>query len=136
MKDNQRIIRSSVAAILIGFCSLHGQDFKLHTYQIALSQRPINSHSLLLKGANGTSFYQTRSRETLLLKGALWNISSEFYLKHQSIIPILADTIFDDGMPVIARAIATDINGVASTDLYIQLGGSADAIKILSLIHI
>ncbi|SVA62783.1 uncharacterized protein METZ01_LOCUS115637, partial [marine metagenome] len=132
MKDNQRIriIRLSVAAILIGFCSLHGQDFKLHTYQIALSQRPINSDSLVLKGAIGTSFYQTGSGDTLLLKGGLWNIASEFYLKPPSIIPILADTIFNDGMPVIARAIATDINGIASTDLYIQLGGSSDAIKI------
>ena len=129
-KYNQRIIRPSIAAILIGLCSLHGQDFKLHTYQIALSQRPINSDSLVLKGAIGTGFYQTGSGDTLLLKGGFWNIASELYLKPPNIIPILADTIFNDGMPVIARAIATDINGVASTDLYIQLGGSADAIKI------
>ena len=129
-KYNQRIIRPSIAAILIGLCSLHGQDFKLHTYQIALSQRPINSDSLVLKGAIGTGFYQTGSGDTLLLKGGFWNIASELYLRPPNIIPILADTIFNDGMPVIARAIATDINGVASTDLYIQLGGSADAIKI------
>jgi len=129
-KYNQRIIRPSIAAILIGLCSLHGQDFKLHTYQIALSQRPINSDSLVLKGALGTGFYQTGSGDTLLLKGGFWNIASELYLRPPNIIPILADTIFNDGMPVIARAIATDINGVASVDLHIQLGGSADAIKI------
>ena len=129
-KYNQRIIRPSIVAILIGLCSLHGQGFKLHAYQIALSQRPINSDSLVLKGAIGTGFYQTGSGDTLLLKGGFWNIASELYLRPPNIIPILADTIFNDGMPVIARAIATDINGVASTDLYIQLGGSADAIKI------
>ena len=125
-----RIITSSTFAILIGLSSINGQAYKLHTYQIALSQRPINSDSLVLKGAIGTSFYQTGSGDTLLLKGGLWNIASEFYLKPPSIIPILADTIFNDGMPVIARAIATDINGVASADLYIQLGGSLNAIKI------
>ena len=129
-KNIDRMIKSSITAILIGLCFLGGQDFKLHTYQIALSQRPINSDSLVLKGAIGTGFYQTGSGDTLLLKGGLWNIASEFYLRPPSIIPILADTIFNDGMPVIARAIVTDINGVASTDLYIQLGGSADAIKI------
>ena len=129
-KNIDRMIKSSITAILIGLSFLGGQNFKLHTYQIALSERPMNSDSLFLKGAIGTSFYQTGSGDTLLLKGGLWNIASEFYLKPPSIIPILADTIFDDGMPVIARAIATDINGVASTDLYIQLGGSADAIKI------
>jgi len=62
-KYNQRIIRPSIAAILIGLCSLHGQDFKLHTYQIALSQRPINSDSLILKGTPGSSFYQSGSRD-------------------------------------------------------------------------
>ena len=129
-KNIDRMIKSSITAILIGLCFLGGQDFKLHTYQIALSQRPINSDSLVLKGAIGTGFYQTGSGDTLLLKGGLWNIASEFYLRPPSIISILADTIFNDGMPVIARAIATDINGVASTDLHIQLGGSADAIKI------
>jgi len=129
-KNIDRMIKSSITAILIGLCFLGGQDFKLHTYQIALSQRPINSDSLVLKGAIGTSFYQTGSGDTLLLKGGFWNIASELYLRPPNIIPILADTIFNDGMPVIARAIATDINGVASTDLYIQLGGSADAIKI------
>ncbi len=62
-KYNQRIFRSSIAAILIGLCSLDGQDFKLHTYQFALSQRPMSSDSLVLKGTQGSSFYQLGSRD-------------------------------------------------------------------------
>ena len=100
-KNIDRMFKSSITAILIGLSFLGGQNFKLHTYQIALSERPMNSDSLFLKGAIGTSFYQTGSGDTLLLKGGLWNIASEFYLRPPSIIPILADTIFNDGMPVI-----------------------------------
>ena len=81
-KNIDRMFKSSITAILIGLSFLGGQNFKLHTYQIALSQRPMNSDSLFLKGAIGTSFYQTGSGDTLLLKGGLWNIASEFYLKY------------------------------------------------------
>ena len=62
-KYNQRIFRSSIAAILIGLSSINGQAYKLHTYQIALSQRPINFDSLVLKGTLGSSFYQPGSRD-------------------------------------------------------------------------
>ena len=62
-KYNQRIFRSSIAAILIGLSSINGQAYKLHTYQIALSQRPMSSDSLVLKGTRGSSFYQSGSRD-------------------------------------------------------------------------
>ena len=40
------------------------------------------------------------------------------------------ENITKSGEPVVARAIATDMNGISSTDLYLQPGGKRKSIKL------
>lgn len=119
---------------IIGFlvslsCAL-ASDYKLYTYQIAISQKPVGSDSLLLRGTLGSNFYQTSDSDTLVVKGGFWNIASSLFSEPPIVKAFLKDTILNDAMPVIARAIATDMNGIYSAELFIQLGGSLDPVVI------
>ena len=105
-KYNQRIIRPSIAAILIGLCSLHGQDFKLRTYQVSTTQQKISSDSLVLMGTIGSSLYQNSSSDSLQLKGGMTQILTNLFKSPPLLTTFISDTIKKDGMPVIIRAIA------------------------------
>jgi hypothetical protein len=122
-KYNQRIFRSSIAAILIGLCSLDGQDFKLRTYQVSTTQQSISSDSLVLMGTIGSSLYQNSSSESLQLKGGMTHILTSLFKSPPLLTTFISDTIKKDGMPVIIRAIATDLNGINGSNLFIQPGG-------------
>ena len=122
-KYNQRIFRSSIAAILIGLCSLHGQDFKLRTYQVSTTQQKISSDSLVLMGTIGSSLYQNSSSDSLQLKGGMTQILTNLFKSPPLLTTFISVTIKKDGMPVIIRAIATDLNGINGSNLFIQPGG-------------
>jgi hypothetical protein len=119
----QRIIRPSIAAILIGLCSLDGQDFKLRTYQVSTTQQSISSDSLVLMGTIGSSLYQNSSSDSLQLKGGMTHILTNLFKSPPLLTTFISDTIKKDGMPVIIRAIATDLNGINGSNLFIQPGG-------------
>jgi len=122
-KYNQKIFRLSITAILIGLCSLHGQDFKLHTYQVSITQQSISSDSLVLMGTIGSSLYQNSSSDSLQLKGGMTQILTNLFKSPPELTTFISDTIKKDGMPVIIRAIATDLNGINGSNLFIQPGG-------------
>ena len=70
---------------------MNGVGLKLKTQQISISQRPMNSDSLVLKGALGTGFYKVGSGDTLKLKGGLWNIATGLYSEPPLIISTFPD---------------------------------------------
>jgi hypothetical protein len=127
----KRIVTSILVILFIDYPLLKGQDgYKLYTYQVAISQEPISSDSLVLRGTLGSNFYQASNGDTLTVKGGFWNIASSLFSKPPVVEAFLTDTIMNDAMPVIARAIATDMNGIAGANLFIQLGGSLDPVVI------
>ena len=107
---------------------LYAQGLKVITQQISLSQKPMLSDSLVLKGSLGKNFNHSGSGDTLTLKGGLWNIASGLYSLPPMIQGSFPDTVEKNLKNVYAQAIVTDINGINSTDLHIQFGGSKDII--------
>ena len=120
------MIRLTISILLLCLCSINGEGLKLKTQQISISQQPMNSDSLVLKGALGTGFYREGSGDTLKLKGGLWNIATGLYLKPPLIIATFPDTIHKNDKQVYAQAIITDLNGIETAELHYQLGGSKD----------
>ena len=59
---------------LVAMCSLYAQGLKVITQQISLSQEPMLSDSLVLKGSLGKNFHRSGIGDTLTLKGGIWNI--------------------------------------------------------------
>ncbi|SVB15807.1 uncharacterized protein METZ01_LOCUS168661, partial [marine metagenome] len=71
----KRIVTSILVILVIDYPLLKGQDgYKLYTYQVAISEKPISSDSLVLRGTLGSNLYQTSSGDTLAVKGGFWNI--------------------------------------------------------------
>jgi len=107
---------------------LYAQGLKVITQQISLSQKPMLSDSLVLKGSLGKNFNHSGSGDTLTLKGGLWNIASGLYSLPPMIQGSFPDTVEKNLKNVYAQAIVTDMNGINSTDLHIQFGGSKEII--------
>ena len=125
-----RIFRFVIPGILMSLSYVMANDYKLYTYQVAISQKLMSSDSLMLRGTLGSNFYQTSNGDTLTVKGGFWNIASSLFSEPPVVSAFLTDTIINDAMPIIARAIATDMNGIAGAKLFIQLGGSLDQVVL------
>ena len=114
--------------ILVMMCSIYAQGIKVVTQQISLTQTPMLSDSLVLKGSLGKNFHQSGSGDTLTLKGGLWNIASGLYSLPPLIQGTFPDTVERNLKNVYAQAVVTDMNGINSTNLHIQFGGSKEII--------
>lgn len=105
------------------------QEYQIRSYQMGITQSPMVSDSLSLKGAIGRSPSQTSSSESLELDGGFIKVLNNTYKQPPVLSTFISDTLKNDGMPVFVRAIATDINGIDGTSLFIQQGGSAQSIE-------
>ena len=107
------------------------QGYEIRTYQISTTQQSISSDSLVLKGALGSSSYQNSSSDSLQLKGGMTQILTNLFKSPPLLTTFISDTIKKDGMPVIIRAIATDLNGINGSSLFIQRGGGDPVVFLM-----
>ena len=99
------------------------QEYEIITYQVSTTQKSISSDSLVLMGTIGSAPYQNSSSDSLQLKGGMTQILTNLFKSPPELATFISDTIKKDGMPVIIRAIATDLNGINGSNLFIQPGG-------------
>lgn len=110
------------------FC-LFSQEYKLKTFQMSLTSEIMESEDLKLKGTISSNFLSTSSSDSLSLKGGVISSALGLYSDPPRLTTFFPDTIVDSKTNI-ARAIATDLNGIQSTNLFIQMGGSKRSIKI------
>jgi hypothetical protein len=67
---------------LVAMCSLYAQGLKVITQQISLSQEPMLSDSLVLKGSLGKNFHRSGSGETFISSLVVVKRSLFFQWKH------------------------------------------------------
>ncbi len=126
LKINKRLSLNTVLGFSLLICSiLNGQDYELRTYQVPTTQERISSDSLSLMGNIGSSIYHTSSSDSLKLKGGMTPVIGSLFKSPPELATFISDTIRNDGMPVIIRAVATDLNGINGSTLFIQPGGGA-----------
>ena len=102
---------------------INAQGYELRTHQVSITQQSISSDSLVLMGTIGSSSYQNSSSDSLQLKGGMTQILTNLFKSPPLLTTFISDTIKNDGEPVIIRAIATDLNGINGSNLFIQPGG-------------
>ena len=105
---------------------LFSQGFKMKAYQISISNKVVNSDSLSLNGSIAATFNQTSISDSLFLTGGFTRSVQEIY-EEPPIIVIENDyeeNIITRDNPVVYTAVATDINGISASSLYIQPGGN------------
>ena len=118
-------LKKALSALLF-LCGMVAQDYKVITQQVSISQKPMTSDSLVLKGSLGKNFHQSGDGDSLTLKGGLWNIASGLYSTPPAIQASFPDTVKRYAKNVYTEAVVTDMNGIRSTNLHVQIGGSQE----------
>lgn len=131
VKITQNMFKAFLVAIVLkGF--LFAQGFEIKSFQVSASSNILNSDSLTLEGAVGTTFNQKSSSDSLTLTGG-FSKGLQVVYSEPPVISIETDTsndVISKEDPVVYTAIATDVNGVLNSTLMIQLGGSEIPIEI------
>ena len=125
---------SNLLIFILMFSITKAYEFKMSAHQISITQEPMDSDIYILRGSVGSNFHQVSTSDTLVFESGFWKIVANHFSRPPSVDIILSDTLktelLNNKTPVIARAIAKDVNGVLATDLYLQLGGEEDQIVL------
>lgn len=106
------------------------QGFKISGSQITSSQNKSSSGNYSINsGISNQSNSNTVSDSLSMLNGTI-GITKYYYSLPPEIKAVLADTIQKAGFPINIRATLTDLNGIASADVYLQVGGSKEPVII------
>ena len=68
--------------------------------------------------------------DSFSLSQGIMGITKGLYALPPVVNAFIADTIYRDGMPIRVQGVLTDLNGIASADLHLQVGGSQEPIII------
>ena len=127
MKKNKMKI-SFLFLCLIQF--VWAQDYDLPVSQVTGGQ--INSESENYRLSSNTSSLSAdfSSSDSFSVSQGIMGVTKGLYALPPVVSAFIADTIYRDGMPIRVQGILTDLNGIASADLHLQLGGSQEPIII------
>ena len=112
---------------------LNAQEYKLKSSQISITSQTLESSELQLKGTVSTQFYGTGSSDSMILKGGVISGALGLYSEPPTLTTFFPENISTSNNSTVASAISTDMNGISSTNLYVQLGGKANPIKLSML---
>ena len=127
MKKNKMKIRF-LFLCLIQF--VWAQNYDLPVSQVTGGQ--INSESENYRLSSNTSSLSAdfSSSDSFSVSQGIMGVTKGLYALPPVVSAFIADTIYRDGMPIRIQGILTDLNGIASADLHLQLGGSQEPIII------
>ena len=119
--------------IFLLFCLHHfvlSQDYTLQSPQVTGGQVNSSSDSYNLSSNTSTQSADASSSDSLSFSPGIMGVTKGLYALPPVVSAFIADTIYRDGMPIRVQGILTDLNGIASADLHLQLGGSQEPIII------
>ena len=119
--------------IFLLFCLHHfvlSQDYILRSPQVTGGQVNSSSDSYNLSSNTATQSADASSSDSLSFSPGIMGVTKGLYALPPVVSAFIADTIYRDGMPIRVQGILTDLNGIASADLHLQLGGSQEPIII------
>ena len=119
--------------IFLLFCLHHfvlSQDYILQSPQVTGGQVNSSSDSYNLSSNTATQSADASSSDSLSFSPGIMGVTKGLYALPPVVSAFIADTIYRDGMPIRIQGILTDLNGIASADLHLQLGGSQEPIII------
>ena len=118
---------------IIFFCLIQflwTQDYKVLSSQVTGGQSNSNSDSFNLTSGSLSHSVKSSSSDSFSVSQGIMGVTKSLYALPPVVNAFIADTIYRDGMPIRVQGILTDLNGIASADLHLQLGGSQEPIII------
>ena len=119
--------------IFLLFCLHHfvlSQDYILQSPQVTGGQVNSSSDSYNLSSNTSSLSAEFSSSDSFSVSQGIMGVTKGLYALPPVVSAFIADTIYRDGMPIRVQGILTDLNGIASADLHLQLGGSQEPIII------
>ena len=124
---NKKMIRNNIL-VLLAIQFIIAQDFDVLSSQVTGGQTNSSSDSFNLTSSAASQSTESSSSDSFSVSQGITGITQSLYALPPVVNAFIADTIYRDGMPIRAQGILTDLNGIASADLYLQQGGSEELI--------
>jgi len=126
---NKKMIRNNII-VLLAIQFFIAQDFDVLSSQITGGQTNSSSDSFNLTSSAMSQSTESSSSDSFSVSQGITGITQSLYALPPVVNAFIADTIYRDGMPIRVQGILTDLNGIASAELYLQQGGSTEPIVI------
>ena len=125
-----KIMSELALVVFLVFQLLIAQNYNVNTPQITGGQQSSSSDNYNLSSNTATQSADASSSDSLSFSPGIMGVTKGLYALPPVVSAFIADTIYRDGMPIRVQGILTDLNGIASADLHLQLGGSQEPIII------
>ena len=109
---------------------LWAQNYDLPVSQVTGGQVNSESENYSLSSNTSSLSAEFSSSDSFSVSQGIMGVTKGLYALPPVVSAFIADTIYRDGMPIRIQGILTDLNGIASADLHLQLGGSQEPIII------
>ena len=106
------------------------QNYDLPVSQVTGGQINSGSENYTLSSNTSSLSAEFSSSDSFSVSQGIMGVTKGLYALPPVVSAFIADTIYRDGMPIRVQGILTDLNGIASADLHLQLGGSQEPIII------
>ena len=106
------------------------QNYDLPVSQVTGGQVDSESENYRLSSNTSSLSADFSSSDSFSVSQGIMGVTKGLHALPPVVSAFIADTIYRDGMPIRIQGILTDLNGIASADLHLQLGGSQEPIII------
>ena len=124
------IIRYKLTLLLLLIQFLPGQDFVLKMAQVTAGQSQASSDAFSLISSTSSQTSEPSQSDSFSVAQGIVSAVQGIYSLPPEVNAFLADTVQKDGMPIRVQGVLVDINGIASADLYLQMGGDDEPVVI------
>ena len=125
-----KIMSELALVVFLIFQLMTAQNYNVNTPQITGGQENSSSDNYNLNSNTSSLSAEYSSSDSFSVSQGIMGVTKGLYALPPAVNAFIADTIYRDGMPIRVQGILTDINGIASADLHLQLGGSQEPIII------
>ena len=106
------------------------QSWVLKTKHISQSRGDMSNDSLKLVGSIGASISYQKAQDSISVTGGFFSVVNGVYKMPTRLLTEVNDTIKTTQESVNVQAVATDINGIRSATLNIQIGGNSNVLEL------
>ena len=125
------IMRYKLTTLLLFLSQfLLGQDLVLKMAQVTAGQSQASSDAFSIISSTSSQTSEPSQSDSFSVAQGIVSAVQGIYSLPPEVSAFLADTVQKDGMPIRVQGVLVDINGIASADLYLQMGGDDEHIVI------
>jgi len=124
------IMKYKLTLLLLLGQSLSGQEFVIKMAQVTAGQSQASSEFYNAISSTSAQTTEPSQSDSFSVAHGIVNTMQVFYSQPPLVSASLADTVQKDGMPILVRGVLVDLNGIASADLYLRMGGADEPVVI------